>query len=70
MVAGQRLGWVVAFEAEVDRLLKLGARTADVGQGEQPWVVLADPESSEFCVLPPRRRQPLGTQPVVPWTIR
>ena len=28
--------------AEVDRLLALGARRADVGQGEQPWVVLAD----------------------------
>jgi hypothetical protein len=29
--------------AEVDRLLELGARRADIGQGEQPWVVLADP---------------------------
>jgi hypothetical protein len=26
-----------------------------VGQGEQPWVVLADPEGNEFCVLAPRR---------------
>jgi hypothetical protein len=42
-------------EAEVDRLLALGARHADVGQGEQPWVVLADPEGNEFCVLGPRR---------------
>ncbi|MEV8554711.1 VOC family protein [Streptomyces glaucescens] len=37
--------------AEVDRLLALGARHADVGQGEQTWVVLADPEGNEFCVL-------------------
>ncbi|WP_329406570.1 VOC family protein [Streptomyces sp. NBC_00704] len=42
--------------AEVDRLLSLGARRADVGQGEQPWVVLADPEGNEFCVLGARRR--------------
>ncbi|KAB1148045.1 VOC family protein [Streptomyces luteolifulvus] len=42
-------------EAEVARLLALGARRADVGQGEQPWVVLADPEGNEFCVLGPRR---------------
>ncbi|MCZ0991191.1 VOC family protein [Streptomyces diastatochromogenes] len=37
--------------AEVARLLSLGARHADVGQGEQPWVTLADPEGNEFCVL-------------------
>ncbi|MBC2905668.1 VOC family protein [Streptomyces cupreus] len=43
-------------EAEVARLLALGARHADVGQGRQPWVVLADPEGNEFCVLAPRRR--------------
>ncbi|MGV9890504.1 VOC family protein [Streptomyces sp. NPDC003395] len=41
--------------AEVERLLALGARRADVGQGEQPWVVLADPEGNEFCVLGERR---------------
>jgi hypothetical protein len=39
---------------EVERLLALGARRVDVGQGEQPWVVLADPEGNEFCVLRPR----------------
>jgi hypothetical protein len=33
------------------RLLGLGARPADVGQGEVSWVVLADPEGNEFCVL-------------------
>jgi hypothetical protein len=40
---------------EVRRLLELGARRADVGQGEQSWVVLADPEGNEFCVLASRR---------------
>jgi hypothetical protein len=40
---------------EVRRLLDLGARPADVGQtGEQSWVVLADPEGNEFCVLAAR----------------
>jgi hypothetical protein len=38
--------------AEVERLLALGASRADVGQtGDEPWVVLADPEGNEFCVL-------------------
>ncbi|ALV46663.1 glyoxalase [Arthrobacter alpinus] len=39
--------------AEVDRLRALGATEADVGQGEVPWVCLADPEGNEFCVLTP-----------------
>ncbi|OEU86502.1 glyoxalase [Streptomyces abyssalis] len=44
-------------EAEVARLLAHGARHADVGQSEEdPWVVLADPEGNEFCVLGPRRQ--------------
>ena len=38
-------------DAEVQRLLALGATRADIGQGEQPWTVLADPEGNEFCVL-------------------
>ena len=38
-------------DAEVERLLALGATRADVGQGERSWVVLADPEGNEFCVL-------------------
>ena len=38
---------------EVERLIGLGARPADLGQGEVPWVVLADPEGNEFCVLGP-----------------
>lgn len=40
--------------AEVHRLLALGARHADIGQGDQTWVVLADPEGNEFCVLAAR----------------
>jgi predicted enzyme related to lactoylglutathione lyase len=44
--------------AEVDRLLALGAQRVDVGQGEVSWVVLADPEGNEFCVLS-RRVEPL-----------
>jgi Glyoxalase-like domain len=39
-------------EAEVERLLALGARRIDVGQRpDHSWVVLADPEGNEFCVL-------------------
>ncbi|MGW0658828.1 VOC family protein [Streptodolium elevatio] len=38
----------------VARLLTLGATPADVGQGDVPWTVLADPEGNEFCVLEPR----------------
>lgn len=38
-------------DAEVARLRGLGATVADVAQGEQSWVVLADPEGNEFCVL-------------------
>ncbi len=37
--------------AEVERLIGLGASRVDVGQGDVPWVVLADPEGNEFCVL-------------------
>ncbi len=43
-------------DAEVERLLDMGARHIDVGQGDRPWVVLADPEGNEFCVLD-RREQ-------------
>jgi catechol 2,3-dioxygenase-like lactoylglutathione lyase family enzyme len=38
-------------DEEVERLLALGARHVDIGQGERSWVVLADPEGNEFCVL-------------------
>ena len=37
--------------AEVDRVVALGARHVEVGQGDQTWVVLADPEGNEFCIL-------------------
>jgi len=40
----------------VTRFLSLGARPVDIGQGEQSWVVLADPEGNEFCVLSKRHR--------------
>jgi predicted enzyme related to lactoylglutathione lyase len=44
-----------AHQAElVARLKELGATPADVGQGDVPWTVMADPEGNEFCVLEPR----------------
>jgi hypothetical protein len=36
---------------ELERLLGLGATKIDIGQGDQTWVVLADPEGNEFCLL-------------------
>ncbi|MEU8596155.1 VOC family protein [Streptomyces globisporus] len=41
-------------DEEVERLLALGARRADAGQGGASWVVLTDPEGNEFCVLATR----------------
>jgi glyoxalase superfamily protein len=39
-------------DAEVARLIAHGAKRVDIGQGEQTsWVVLADPEGNEFCIL-------------------
>ena len=38
-------------DEEVARLLALGARHGDIGQGQQTWVVLADLEGNELCVL-------------------
>jgi hypothetical protein len=44
-----------AHKAElVARLKELGATSADVGQSDAPWTVLADPEGNVFCVLEPR----------------
>lgn len=40
--------------AEVDRLASLGATRLDIGQGDVSWVVMADPDGNEFCVLTPR----------------
>ena len=42
--------------AELERLLALGARPVDVGQGDKPWHVLTDPEGNEFCLC--RERVP------------
>ncbi|MET9855920.1 VOC family protein [Streptomyces sp. NPDC006450] len=39
-------------DAELERLLALGARRADIGQtGAESWHTLADPEGNEFCLL-------------------
>ncbi|WP_242905708.1 VOC family protein [Actinomadura terrae] len=44
-----------AHQAElVARLKELGATPVDVGQGDVPWTVMADPEGNVFCVLEPR----------------
>jgi hypothetical protein len=52
----------------VDRLLGLGARHADIGQGDVPWVVLADPEGNPFCVMEARetyvRTGPIAAVPL------
>jgi hypothetical protein len=46
-------------EAEVERLLSLGAMRTDVGQtGDESFVVLSDPEGNEFCVLDNQRTAP------------
>jgi predicted enzyme related to lactoylglutathione lyase len=42
-------------EAEVERLVDMGARPVDIGQRDVSWVVLADPEGNEFCVLASKR---------------
>jgi predicted enzyme related to lactoylglutathione lyase len=42
------------LQAEVDRLISLGARRIDIGQGNVSWEVMADPDGNEFCVLTPR----------------
>lgn len=40
--------------AEVERVLALGATKVDIGQKDVSWVVLADPEGNEFCLLKAR----------------
>ena len=43
-------------DAEIERLLVLGAQRVDVGQtGQESWTVLADPEGNEFCVIRPKQ---------------
>ena len=42
-------------DAEIERLLALGARRVDIGQtGQESWTVLADPEGNELCVIRPK----------------
>ena len=42
-------------DAEIERLLALGARRVDIGQtGQESWTVLADPEGNEFCLVRPK----------------
>ena len=40
-------------DADVERVLALGASRTDIGQRDVSWVVLADPEGNEFCILRP-----------------
>jgi len=49
--AGPKVLLLRAPDEEVERILALGATRIDIGQGEQSWVVLSDPEGNEFCVL-------------------
>ncbi|WP_017582708.1 VOC family protein [Nocardiopsis valliformis] len=44
------------WDAEVGRLLHMGARETSVGQKDEAWTVLVDPEGNEFCVLRSRDR--------------
>jgi Glyoxalase-like domain len=41
----------VSQDVELERLVARGATKVDIGQGEQTWHVLADPEGNEFCLL-------------------
>ena len=42
-------------DTEIERLLQLGAGRVDIGQtGDESWIVLADPEGNEFCVVRPK----------------
>ena len=38
-------------DQEVAWLESRGARRVDIGQRDVSWVVMADPEGNEFCVL-------------------
>jgi predicted enzyme related to lactoylglutathione lyase len=42
-------------ESEIERILALGAQPVDIGQtGQESWMVLADPEGNEFCIVRPK----------------
>ena len=49
---------------ELERLLGLGAVRVDMDQGDPSWLVLADPEGNEFCLL--ARRLDAGEALVAP----
>jgi hypothetical protein len=57
-----------APRAMVDRLVGLGAREADFGQGDVPWTIMLDPEDYAFCVMPGERYDghtgPIGALPL------
>lgn len=44
----------VDHQDEIDRLVERGATRIDIGQGDVDWVVMADPDNNEFCVVSPR----------------
>ncbi|SIO89913.1 VOC family protein [Nocardiopsis sp. JB363] len=46
--------------AHAERLVTLGAERRDIGQGDAPWEVLADPEGNLFCVMPGSRYEGVG----------
>lgn len=48
----------------VERLVGLGARHVDIGQGAVPWVVLEDPDGIAFCVMEHRAEHVQGTGPI------
>ncbi|TQM96104.1 hypothetical protein FB476_0964 [Ornithinimicrobium humiphilum] len=50
-------------EGLVERLLGLGATTIDIGQGNPPWEVMADPDGNPFCVMEERSVY-VGTGPI------
>nr|WP_235499109.1 VOC family protein [Aeromicrobium sp. Leaf291] len=50
--------------AVAERLVGLGARRVDIGQGDVPWVVLADPDGNAFCVMEDRPAYRAGSGPV------
>ena len=54
--AKNRIHMDLGSSVDVQRLEALGAHRIDIGQGDVPWTVLADPEGNELCVLEPRDR--------------
>lgn len=46
-------------DAEIRRLEQLGASRIDVDPGDHRWVMMADPEGNQFCVLHPAGQLPV-----------